>query len=407
MNLVSPQLDIIDRMMGAFASAADIDAAVAQGLDYVRACLQAQAASFFILDSEQKTITCRACLGPVDIRGFIIPEGKGIVGSTIRQNKTRYIADCAADPDFHTVIDQQTGFTTKSMICAPVTHKQRPFGAIQLINRIDKNGLFSDNDAALVSVLANAAALALANSELTKTMVEAEAIKRDIYLAARVQENLFPQKPNKAAYGRNIPKRGVSGDLFDFVQRGSKIYFCMGDVSGKGVNAALVMSKTHSLFRSLCRPLPDTAQLTADMNRELTETASDGMFVTAIIGQYSLHTKTLQACNAGHEPGLVLGKQNIKKYIPASSPPLGIMDILPTSLSCEVIDLQNARFFAYSDGLTEAEIDGKMAGAAAVADMLHAHGHLGLRQQVDKVIDEIQYKANLIADDLTLLGVGE
>ena len=101
-----------------------------------------------------------------------------------------------------------------------------------------------------MSVYGKSAALALANSEMTARMVEADSIQRDLKMASRVQESLFPNQRMDFIYGVNIPKKGVSGDLFDYVDRDGQIYFCMADVSGKGTDAALVMAKTHSLFRS-------------------------------------------------------------------------------------------------------------------------------------------------------------
>lgn len=412
MSINTPQLDIIYRMMTAFVSSADVDDALAQSLDYVRGSLGAEAASFFILSEDGKTVTCRSCLGPVDITGLEIPSDKGIVGSVIQKNETRFIADCMNDANFNTRVDRKTGFTTKSMICAPVTRGKKQYGAIQLINRVDDSdgmdgdGLFSEDDATLVSVLASSSALALANSELTIAMVDAESTKRDLRMAVRVQESLFPQEPLPNAYGRNIPKKGVSGDLFDFVQRDDKVYFCMGDVSGKGINAALIMSKTHSLFRSFTRTLPQTDVLTANINRELTETATNGMFVTAIIGSYDTKTGMAEICNAGHEPGLILGQDGSVNYIEASIQPLGIIEFELDLIACEKIDLRKSRFFAYSDGLTEAQSGGKMIGADKLADMLTHANNLTLSKQVNAVVNLIQTKAEIITDDLTLLGIG-
>ena len=406
MALNKPQLDIIYRMMTAFVSSANINKALADGLDYVRRAIGAEAASFFILSDDGQSVMCRSCLGPVDITGLKMPCSGSIVGSVIEENQTRFIADCLNDPDFNISVDEKTGFTTKSMICAPVTGADKQYGAIQLINRGGGDGLFSKEDATLVSVLASAAALALANSELTKAMMDAESTRRDIRMAAQVQESLLPQTALAGAYGRNIPKQGVSGDLFDFVQRGDKLYFCMGDVSGKGINAALVMSKTHSLFRSLTRTVPDTLGLVESINQELTETATNGMFVTAIIGAYDTATHHIEICNTGHEPGLILHQNGTHDYIKACAHPLGIALYEPNALACEKRDLTGGRFFAYSDGLTEAHFNGAMIGADALAKLLTQSNHRALPQQIDAVIDHVQNKADKITDDLTLLGIG-
>ena len=104
---------------------------------------------------------------------------------------------------------------------------------------------------------------------MAKRMVEADNLQRDLRMASRVQESLFPDADFDFIHGVNIPKKGVSGDLYDYVSRDGQIYFCMADVSGKGTDAALVMAKTHSLFRSLSRNMPAVNELAARMNGEL------------------------------------------------------------------------------------------------------------------------------------------
>ncbi len=405
-QLINPQLDIIYRMMNAFATNTNVNEALQQGLKYVKQSLNAEAASFFILDEEKKMLTCCACFGPVDITGLEIAYDKGIVGSVIAKNETRFIEDCLRDPNFNNAVDKKTGFTTKSMICAPVASLDKKFGALQLINRLGQNPLFENEDATMVTVLANSAALALANSEMTKAIVESEKTKRDLNMAARIQENLFPQGPHAVAHGRNIPMKEISGDLFDFVERDDRLYFCVADVAGKGINAALVMAKTHSLFRSLSRRKPEIDTLTAQINRELVETATHGMFVTAIIGFYDLSHHTISLCNAGHEPGLVLSKNGAAHYIEASLHPLGIMAFAPEMITTETIALTNARFFSYSDGLTETKIGDDMLGAKRLAEKLHSFFEADLAQQVDGVVKDIHQASDIINDDLTLLGIG-
>lgn len=405
-----PQLEIIYRMMEAFAEGGgtpkSVSAAMQQGLIYVQDSLNAQAASFFMLDEKGENFTCMNCLGPVDIIGLSLPVGAGIIGDVVAKDDTRFIADCTTDPSFNSEVDDETGFLTRSMICAPISGNGKQFGALQIINKSSGNGLFTDDDARLVTLLARSSALALANSEMTASIVEANKMKRDLKLAATVQTGLFPRENHAYACGLNIPMQGVSGDLFDFVERDGLVYFCMGDVSGKGMNAALVMSKTHSLFRSLSRSSPTPAELVAGMNRELVETSDNGMFVTAIIGTYNPATNQLLVCNAGHEPGLVTGSQGVA-YVKPHLHPMGIADTAAEEIAQSEIDLTNTRFFAYSDGLTETEINGTPIGSENLANMIAAQQNIDLAGQLDLVMQEVRQKADRIFDDLTILGIGK
>lgn len=402
---ITQPLDIIYRMMSAFASSADIPQTLYEGLDYIRAQIGAEAASFFYLHEERGILKCEACIGPSDITGLEIPANAGIVGAVTQSDTVRFVADTAADEDFTGAVDAQTGFETKSMICVPVSGNGRSYGALQLINRMDGK-LFSDEDAALVSVYGKSAALALANSQMATRMVEADGFQRDLVMASRVQESLFPDPQYAFVHGINIPKKGVSGDLYDYVMRGPYLYFCMADVSGKGTDAALVMAKTISLFRAMSRTQPDVDELAAQMNMELVETAFNGMFATAIIGRYHPETHIMQCCNAGHEPGLLLNADQSFSYVEASLQPLGILDFQAHDIQVETHDLTDCRFFCYSDGITEAEINGQMLGATKLATVLAEQMNLPIKLQVENTVEIVQRKTISLPDDLTVLGLG-
>jgi sigma-B regulation protein RsbU (phosphoserine phosphatase) len=399
------QLDIVYRMMSAFASSSDMTQTIYEGLDYICEEIGAEAASFFMLHEDGHSLRCAACIGPIDITGLTLPADQGIVGAVTQSDEMRYVRDTADDPDFTGAVDAKTGFETKSMICVPVSGHGKRFGAIQLINRRD-GALFSDDDAALVSVYGKNAALALANSQMATRMVEADNFQRDLHMASRVQESLFPNADFDFIHGVNVPKKGVSGDLYDYVSRDGQIYFCMADVSGKGTDAALVMAKTHSLFRTLSRNNPPVNDLAARMNAELVETAFNGMFVTAIIGCYAPDNGAVQCCNAGHEPGLIVGASGQLSYVEASIQPLGILDFEAADITVEHHDLSAARLFCYSDGITEAEVNGAMLGAAKLAAILSAQMGFTIADQIIHTVDVVRQKADRLSDDLTLLGLG-
>lgn len=399
------ELDIIYRMMSAFTSSSDMAKTLQEGLAFISGEIGAEAASFFYLHEEKDILRCEACIGPTDIRGLEIPANAGIVGAVTQSDAMRFVADTSNDDDFTGAVDAKTGFVTKSMICVPVSGHGRRFGALQVINRLD-GALFSEADAGLMSVYGKSAALALANSEMTARMVEADAISRDLKMASRVQESLFPSQKLDFIYGINIPKKGVSGDLYDYVERDGQLYFCMADVSGKGTDAALVMAKTHSLFRSLSRDILEVDELAARMNRELTETAFNGMFVTAIIGRYDPASGDMYCCNAGHEPGLLLGQNGAIHYVEASLQPLGILDFDAADITVEHHDLSDKRFYCYSDGITEAEIDGTMLGATRLAAILAEQMDMPIAAQITNTVEAVRGRVEILPDDLTVLGLG-
>ncbi|MGB1027587.1 MAG: PP2C family protein-serine/threonine phosphatase, partial [Rhodospirillaceae bacterium] len=255
------QLGLVADMTRIFALDPDDSDALSVGLSQVAKHVRAEAASLFLLENNATELVCRACFGPVDITGLRLPAETGIVGRTVAENAAQSVRDVANDPDFGAQVDEKTGFTTRSILCAPLSVRDERLGAIEVINKTGfadqpGDGLFDEEDLKLLEVLAASTALALSNSRLTVSAFEQERLAREVELAAEIQRGLLPAlgAPEAAIHGINLPARDVSGDFFDhLVDPMGRLWFCVGDVSGKGMNAALMMAKTASLFRVLAR----------------------------------------------------------------------------------------------------------------------------------------------------------
>ena len=225
MSVVNPQLDIIYRMMSEFVTSADIAKTIYQGLSFISEEVGAEAASFFHLSDDQKTLRCEACIGPTDITGLEIAANQGIVGAVTQSNEMRFVRDAAKDADFTGAVDDQTGFHTRSMICVPVSGKGRHYGALQLINKTGGDGFFSDNDAALVSVFGTSAALALTNSQLALQMVEANALKRDLQMAARACRRACFPTMRPIIFPASISPKKASQATYSIMSNAMEKYF--------------------------------------------------------------------------------------------------------------------------------------------------------------------------------------
>lgn len=193
-----------------------------------------------------------------------------------------------------------------------------------------------------------------------------ERMESELNIARGIQMAMLPTRfppfddvPNLSAYGVVIPAKEVGGDLFDFYLRENKLFFCVGDVSGKGVPASLVMAMTRSLFRSFTSYLDSPAQVVTQMNNSLSgEGNEQNMFVTLFLGVFELGTGKLRYCNAGHDaPIKVRGeKSEVKCDELACKPnlPLGVMAGYPYEEQMTQLEIGDT-LFLYTDGLTEAE----------------------------------------------------
>ena len=396
---------LLAEMTQEFAAAMDLNSTLERGLASIAAHVDAEAGSLWLLESLDKKIVCQASVGPNPITGLRLSVSEGIVGRSVRENVCQTVFDVTQDANFSQKMDQESGFLTRSILCAPMRFSDQVIGAVELINKRGGDGHFSEADAHLLQGLASSAGLAVSNARLAAAQVENERVRRELELAAEIQRNLLPGRGPGAfpIHGVNLPARTVSGDFFDFLplSRG-RVAFCLGDVSGKGMNAALLMAKTASLYRCLARDARGPGVLLARLNDEICETATRGMFVTMAAGILDTGHGTVRFANAGHEPPLFHAADGRFAEIPADAPPLGILPGTPFPEND--LDLSGGSLYLCSDGLTEAiQPDGSQLGQVGLQKLVERFASKPLAERIEAitaVVGELELR-----DDLTLLGV--
>lgn len=254
------------------------------------------------------------------------------------------------------------------------------------------------------------------NWQLEKAIAErdklAAELEQEIAIAQEVQGKFMPERnPELPVAAINLPARVISGDFYDYLQlKDGRIWFALGDVSGKGINAGLLMSKTASLFRCLARRMDDPQKLMQILNAEICETATRGFFVSMVAGIYSPADRSVQLVNAGHLPVIIEHPDQRISKIEACAQPLGILPQTSYPAS-EVISLQNSALYLYSDGVTEAPL-----GKEDSEGMLQEKGFIKLFQQYRALpaMQRVQAIVNVLKamnaatgkalhDDITLL----
>ena len=206
-----------------------------------------------------------------------------------------------------------------------------------------------------------------AYDKLEETTAAKERIESELRIARDIQmsmvPNIFPDREGLDLYATIAPAKEVGGDLYAYLLLGDMLYFCLGDVSGKGVPASLFMAQATRLFRTLATQHMMPADIANQMNEALTEDNEQGMFVTMFIGLADLNSGKLDFCNAGHNSPLVIeptvdGKPYARFMHMLPNAPIGMWPML--KFQGEVIDnIKGQRLFIYSDGLNEAE-DGEL-----------------------------------------------
>ena len=246
--------------------------------------------------------------------------------------------------------------------------------------------------------------------QLEKTLQErdqlAAELDRELTLAREMQQTLLPS-PEGQDYpvsGINVSARYLSGDFYDyFTLKDGRIYFNLGDVSGKGANAALMMAKVISLFHCLGKRLHNPGMLLATLNEEICQTAARGMFVTLVAGIYDPQTGILRLVNAGHPPLLLFDRNGGQpEKIDAQAPPLGVV---PGTAFPEIkLTLGDRSLYIYSDGVTEGHIgEGRELGLHGLVRMIVELNDLPPQDRLAAIVDRFHNSSVPLRDDVTLL----
>lgn len=402
-----------------FAATRDIEGAMSRALTRIAALVGAEGGALFLLDDADQHLVCHACFGPVDIKGLSVAAGQGIVGRSVAANEPEMVRDVAADPQFQGALDEKTGFTTKSILCAPMAVQGQRIGAIELVNKTKRlgvgDGLFVDEDLTFLMALAASAGLAILNARMAGELAQQEVMRRELALAAEIQRGLLPP-PGDADFpvsGVNRPARVVSGDFYDFFTLyDGRIAFTLADVSGKGMNAALLMAKAASLFRCLGKENLRPGRLLQRINAEVCETSLRGMFVTMVAGVYDPATGRVVMANAGHEPPLLHGVDGSFTALDAGAPPVGI----PAELTGGgpvpevVLHLDGGALYIFTDGVTEGYVSaGQELGDAGFKTKIEQSLMQGdsASARIDAIAACLTDSGQPLRDDVTILVIDD
>ncbi|WP_144393671.1 HDOD domain-containing protein [Pleionea sediminis] len=233
--------------------------------------------------------------------------------------------------------------------------------------------------------------------------VLAEKLNSELEVAREIQQS-FQSDISNCEYvaAINIPAKKLSGDFFDYYEHeDGSISFCLGDVSGKGTHAALVMTKTISLYRCLSKVESNLKAIINLINDEICETSVRGMFVTFIAGKIDFKQKKLELVNAGHIPALQIGESSISQIEP-HGPPLGVVEAV--NYTPEVVSFDNHRLYLYTDGITEAhKANGEELGTKAFVQWIVESKKLSLKEQLSCLQRRFESDIESWEDDLTLM----
>ena len=232
--------------------------------------------------------------------------------------------------------------------------------------------------------------------QLKTTTAQKAAIENELSIAREIQMSMvptvFPELDDISIYGSMTAAKAVGGDLYDFFVRGNELVFCIGDVSGKGIPAALFMMMTRSLFRAYANGESRPDVIVSQMNHDLSENNENCMFVTLFVGILNMESGLLRYCNAGHEPPIIIGDEAHPVDVQFSFPVGTVADTV-YQMQTVILEPESSILF-YTDGLNEA-----MHGE--LLDVFQEFGEERIFNELNKAIQAEELSPKAVIERLT------
>ncbi len=408
-NQANIDLEIITNMNQEFALSLELKETLNTALKVIIGRINAQAANIFLINDQKKKFECIASINQDYLDEYELDLTDGVMAKAVEQKKCIRVGNVRKDvreiAEFYFDLDNKTNFTTYSVLCSPLIAANECIGVIHCLNKKTDDKLFIEEDRKLLETLSAPAALAIRNAKMAKEMVEKNKIQKEVEIVGEIQKSLLSQnkKEDFPIAGINIPAKVVSGDFYNFSDLGDGKYgFGVADVSGKGIKSSLLMSKASSLYRCLSKTNFSAADLLIQLNNEICETISRGMFVTMLVGIYDSNKKELLLSSAGHEPPIIFSKDGSFSNYNEAGPPLGIMP--NTKYTEHTIPFNDSSMYIFTDGITEIKNpNGEMLGSEGFQNYIKQYQSTPNNERLKIMIDDILNKGHIQKDDLTIV----
>ncbi|MBC6995854.1 SpoIIE family protein phosphatase [Neolewinella lacunae] len=290
----------------------------------------------------------------------------------------------------------------------PVLHKERPIAYILIGRFSEEEDMFERVQ--IITTITNVIAVAIENKRLFRRQLEQERLEADLDLGAKVQQMLIPEKyPHRDQYEISTiykPKLGVGGDYIDYKEfEDGKLVFCIGDFTGKGVSAALLMANFQANFHTLIKKRTDLYDFVTEINTAVYQITRGERFVTFFVAEYDMHDHVLRYVNAGHPPPVLVSENGIK-LLTEGTLVLGSIDVLPM-LEVGTVQLPDeALVVTFTDGLTDLQ---NLAGETFDEQILydfcrrqHGRSAAAFNRSLKTMLDDFRQQTEY-PDDLTVL----
>jgi sigma-B regulation protein RsbU (phosphoserine phosphatase) len=298
-----------------------------------------------------------------------------------------------------------------TVMCVPLRVKDRLTGLLYVDSKASAKE-FSDKDLTLFKALAGQVAQAVDNARLLQHYVEKQRMQEELHVAQQIQQSLLPRGGLQLAgldiAGLSVPCEETSGDYYDYIRRaGNRLGLVVGDVSGHGVSAALLMSTARALLRAFAATEATPAELVTRLNKFLSEDVETGRFMTLFYGEISLRERHLHYVRAGHnEPVLYRRETDAFEDLAEGGVALAVIDEFEFAATGPIALGKGDILLLYTDGIVEAMSPAREPfGVDRIKDILRRQRDLSAKEIVAKIRQAVRDHTGTDAreDDLTLV----
>jgi phosphoserine phosphatase RsbU/P len=383
----------------------DLDELLNLIIDALRALVPYDAAGIFLVDPRIQEIHRMVVYGYAShVEESVLLSIGNNANQLIRESRGAVILrDLSQYPAYQSVLG-----TTRSVMIAPIVVNQRRIGVFTLDSK--EPDVYTLQDLALFQKFAQQAALSIEKAQLHRELLEKNRLERELSIAREIQRSFLPRsEPNIAGFevsGLNLPSQLVSGDYYDFIKIVEGQWgLVIGDVSGKGIPASLIMASFRASLLAEIRNNYAIRTIMAKVNRLLWESTDSNQFVTAFYGVLDEQKRILTYCNAGHNPVLLIRKDGTWERLETGGLILGAFE---DSVYQESFLILNPGDFLllYTDGVTEIYNEsGEEFGMERLVELVKAHSHLHAKELTSMLQDHVLTFAadRMIQDDFTLV----
>ncbi len=405
------ELSILNEVASAVSSASSLNAVIDLIVQKCVKHLSVEQAAVLLFNDKESSAALHTMVRRVQTDTNATPYrlNELLIGWMLKNQAPLVISDLHSDGRFRMAVQQDSSL--RSMMCVPLRSKGRMVGVLSAFNK-KLPDVFTESDQRLLTIIASQSAQVIENARLYEEEKALQLMQQELRVAHDIQKRLLPAGapviPGYDIAGATVPASNVGGDYYDFIPRSQNQWaICLGDVSGKGIPAAVLMACVQATIRAQTLLESSAAACLEGSNKLLHRSTDAGRFVTLFYGILDQDRHTFLYSNAGHNPPILLSPGRDPQLLTAGGPVLGVLPGIQFE-EAEVSLNPEDLIVIFSDGFTEAmSLSLEEFGEQRLLETLQKNRHRPVQEMIDATFVAVRQHAGGASqhDDMTIVVV--